>query len=179
MKLPMTFLFTVLLAAGAQAEELDGFLHWSASDLAQQDKDLNAKVKNGFSTTGLGKFGNHAAAITHREQDGGGEIHEKKHDFFFVQSGKATLITGGTLIDDTPKANGEHTGAAIKDGKETPLGPGDIMHIPAGMPHQLKIKPGDKFTYFVIKVDTVEAKVTAAPDSVAGAPKVEAGIKVQ
>jgi len=31
---------------------------------------------------------------------------------------------------------------------------GDIVHIPANVPHQLKIAAGTKLTYLVIKVDT-------------------------
>jgi uncharacterized RmlC-like cupin family protein len=192
MKRLSTLLLLMLAASAFAADEPDGFVHWSAKDLAQHDKDLAAQaqkdaavltVGKSFSAP-LGKFGNHTAAMSHREADGKAELHEKKHDFFFVQSGNATLITGGAMIDDKPSGsgNGEHGGSGIKGGTETPIGPGDIMHIPAGMPHQLKIKPGDKFTYFVIKVDVADAKPepkpTATPDSNAGAPKVEADVKV-
>jgi mannose-6-phosphate isomerase-like protein (cupin superfamily) len=164
-RLSMLSLLVLSLSAGAfAADEPDGFVYWSAKDLAQHDKDLTAQAqKDGAGlvigkafSDALGKFGNHTAAMSHREADGKGELHEKKHDFFFVQSGNATLITGGTLVEDTPKANGEHSASSIKGGTETALGPGDIMHIPAGMPHQLLIKKGEKFTYFVIKVDVAE-----------------------
>jgi mannose-6-phosphate isomerase-like protein (cupin superfamily) len=144
----------LFLAGGAVAQEPDGFVHWSAKDLAQHEKDLAGKVKDNLAGTPLGNFGNHATSISLRTADGASEVHEGKHDFFFVQSGAATLITGGTLVEEATTGKGERRGKSIKGGKETALGPGDVVHIPAGMPHQLLIKKGGHFTYFVIKVDT-------------------------
>lgn len=48
----------------------------------------------------------------------------------------------------------EVRGTSIEGGEEKQLGPGDIIHIPANIPHQLKIAAGTKFNYLVIKVDT-------------------------
>jgi mannose-6-phosphate isomerase-like protein (cupin superfamily) len=152
-----------LLTAGpAFADEADGFMYWSADSLKETEKALLAMKKDPASQ-GLGKFGNHTAALSHREADGKAEVHERKHDFFFVQSGEATLITGGTVIDDKANEGGEHTGTGIKDGKETALHVGDVVHIPAGMPHQLLIKKGTTFTYFVIKVDKADVAAAAKP----------------
>jgi uncharacterized RmlC-like cupin family protein len=30
---------------------------------------------------------------------------------------------------------------------------GDVVHIPAGVPHQFFVQPGKQVTYFVVKVD--------------------------
>ena len=140
------------LAAAEEAKDTNVFAHWSVQDLQSAEKELLAQKKDP-ATKNLGNYGNHATALAHRESDGKAEVHEKKNDYFVVQSGEATLVTGGTVIDDKPGENGEHTGTGIKDGKETRLKPGDVVHIPAGMPHQLKIQKGAAFTYFVIKVE--------------------------
>jgi len=161
----MTRLFVVIAlcaaARMASAEESDGFAYWSAKGLQETETALVATKKDPASQV-LGNYGNHALQLAHRESDGKAEVHERKHDVFVVQSGEARLVTGGTVIDDKPGNNGEHTGAGIKDGKETILRTGDVVHIPAGMPHQLLIKKGDTFTYFVVKVE-VPATAPAAP----------------
>jgi quercetin dioxygenase-like cupin family protein len=51
----------------------------------------------------------------------------------------------------TTKA-GEIRGSSIAGGERHNLGVGDIVHIPAGTPHQLLVENGKPFTYFVIKV---------------------------
>jgi mannose-6-phosphate isomerase-like protein (cupin superfamily) len=162
----MTRLLVVLalsaVAGIASAEEADGFGSWSAKDLQETEKTLIATKKDPASQV-LGNYGNHALQLAHRESDGKAEVHERKHDVFVVQSGEARLLTGGTVIDDKPGNNGEHTGTGIKDGKETILRTGDVVHIPAGMPHQLLIKKGDTFTYFVVKVEVPAAAPVAAP----------------
>jgi mannose-6-phosphate isomerase-like protein (cupin superfamily) len=139
-------------AANVLAAEADGFAHWTVKDIQETEKVLAASGKDPASQ-GLGSFGNRAFALAHRKSDGKAEIHERKHDIFFVQGGEATLVTGGSIVDDKPGDGGEHLGTSIKDGKETVLRPGDVVTIPAGMPHQLLIKKGQTFTYFVVKVD--------------------------
>jgi hypothetical protein len=70
-----------------------------------------------------------------------------------VQKGTITLVTGGTMQGEHPNgtAPGETLGTSIQGGKETVLHPGDIVHIPAGMPHQAKIAPNTTVTYLVFK----------------------------
>jgi len=40
----------------------------------------------------------------------------------------------------------------VSGGTETEIKPGDIVVIPAGIPHQLLLPPGESFYYFVFKV---------------------------
>ena len=48
----------------------------------------------------------------------------------------------------------EVRGTSIEGGETKQLVPGDVVHIPAKVPHQLKIANGKTFTYLVIKVDS-------------------------
>jgi len=48
----------------------------------------------------------------------------------------------------------EVRGPSIKGGERKPLAAGDVVHIPAKIPHQLLVPAGKEFTYFVMKVDT-------------------------
>ena len=43
--------------------------------------------------------GNYSFIVAHREGSGIAEYHENQADIFFVQTGEATLIYGGKLVD--------------------------------------------------------------------------------
>jgi hypothetical protein len=61
-------------------------------------------------------FGNHILSISHREKDGRAELHETKADVMIVQSGEATLVYGGQVIDPQTTAPNEIQGSGIKGG---------------------------------------------------------------
>jgi mannose-6-phosphate isomerase-like protein (cupin superfamily) len=90
--------------------------------------------------------------IAHREGDGEAELHEREADFFVVQSGAATLIVGGEMVNGKTTAPNEVRGPSIKGGEKKALAAGDVVHIPPKVPHQLLVPAGKEFTYFVIKV---------------------------
>jgi uncharacterized RmlC-like cupin family protein len=90
--------------------------------------------------------------VAHREGSGLAEWHEKEADVMFISAGNVTMVYGGTIDDSKTTAPGEMRGPSIRGGTEVPLGPGDVLHIPAKVPHQMKLAPGAKVTYFVTKV---------------------------
>jgi mannose-6-phosphate isomerase-like protein (cupin superfamily) len=97
-------------------------------------------------------FGNHLLEITHREKDGRAELHKIKADVMVIQSGTATLVSGGEVIDPAPTAPNEIQGSGIKGGEKHTVSPGDVIEIPAGVPHQFLLAPGAQVTYLVVKV---------------------------
>ena len=99
------------------------------------------------------KFDNHSLGISHRDKDGVAELHENQTDVMVVQSGEATLIVGGEVVGGKTVSPGEVRGEAIRNGVRKTLSAGDIVHVPAGMPHQFLLEPGKQITYFVVKVD--------------------------
>ena len=102
----------------------------------------------------LGKFGNHTFQIAHREGSGEAELHEVQADLFIVQSGEATLVVGGTIPGSRASAPNEVRGPSIEGGEKKKLGPGDVVHIPPKVPHQLLLDSGKQFTYAIMKVDS-------------------------
>jgi mannose-6-phosphate isomerase-like protein (cupin superfamily) len=137
------------------AAEMPGVVVWSGSELKDYGKKLAPKVnEKKLALDRLAAFGNHSTLVAHREADGESELHESQADFFVVQSGEATLVVGGEVVEGKTTAPGEIRGTSIKGGERKPLAPGDIVHIPAKMPHQVLVAAGKEFTYFVIKVDT-------------------------
>jgi len=147
-------LFVLSLVPTALAETPAGFVVYRPSDLKNEQAKLAqqaAQTKSASVT--LDRFAaNHFSMLSYREASGQAEIHEHMSDLFVVQDGEATLVVGGEVPDAKPVSPGELRGSAIKGGTRTKLGPGDIVHIPPGLPHQLLVEPGAHFTYFVLKI---------------------------
>jgi len=96
--------------------------------------------------------GNRKFMVAHREGSGLAEIHDTEADIMVISKGQVTMVYGGTIVDGKTTAPGETRGSAIKGGTEVKLGPGDVLHIPAKVPHQMKLDPDSQVTYFVTKV---------------------------
>ncbi|ADW71078.1 hypothetical protein [Granulicella tundricola] len=101
---------------------------------------------------GKAEFGDHELSISHREKDGRAELHKTKADVMVIQSGTATLVSGGEVIDPVPTAPNEIQGSGIRNGTKRTVGPGDVIEIPIGVPHQFFLAPGTQITYVVVKV---------------------------
>jgi mannose-6-phosphate isomerase-like protein (cupin superfamily) len=97
-------------------------------------------------------FGDHLLEISLREVNGRVEVHQTKADVIVIQTGTATLVTGGEVIDPAPTGPNEIQGSGIKGGVKHEVGPGDVIEIPAGVPHQFFVAPGSQITYLVVKV---------------------------
>jgi mannose-6-phosphate isomerase-like protein (cupin superfamily) len=86
------------------------------------------------------------------EATGQVEYHAKEADIVFVQSGSATLVYGGSIVNGVSTATDEMRGESITGGMERKVEPGDIITIPAKLPHQMKLDPGKQLNYFVVKI---------------------------
>jgi len=131
-----------------------GFLLWKSAELKGYGKLLAPKINDKkVASEVLATLGNFRFQIAHREGTGEGEVHEKRADIFVVQTGEATLVYGGEMVDARKSGEGEWLAPSIKGGMEKKLAVGDVVTIPAKLPHQLKLDKGKEFTYFVIKID--------------------------
>ncbi|GEM_PF-571980 len=153
MSMRRTILLSTLLLAAAVAASVPGFVYWPQSGwagwntkIAGQMKEQNKNVVG----VDLDKFGNHWSSISRRNGDGVAEAHEKVTDVFIAERGEATLRVGGTVKTPRTVSEGEIRGEVIEGGQQVTLRPGDIVRIPAGMPHQMLVKK--EFLYFVTKV---------------------------
>ena len=90
--------------------------------------------------------------VSRRDTSGIHERHEQFTDIFVVQRGRARLLYGGIAEGERALSPGEWRGGTIRGGTEAEIKPGDIVVIPAGIPHQLLLPPGESFYYFVFKV---------------------------
>lgn len=149
--LSLLFLAVLPLKAG----DPQGFACWTSGTLKGFEQKLAPKVDPQMvANEQLGNYGKHSLVVIHRQGSGEAEIHESIVDIFVVQSGSATLLVGGTLVGGRNTGPGEIRGSEIKGAEKQPLAAGDIVHIPAGMPHQVTIEKGRQLTYVIVKVST-------------------------
>jgi mannose-6-phosphate isomerase-like protein (cupin superfamily) len=154
MKMLPVFILLLSSTTWLHAADPEGFGLWKGAAVQGSGKELAGKIDDQkFAWQPLGTYDNHLMGISHREGDGMAELHETQADIMVVESGAATLIVGGTMVAAKTVKPHEIRGTSIEGGESKQLGPGDVIHIPAKVPHQLKISPGTEFTYLVIKVD--------------------------
>jgi len=97
-------------------------------------------------------FENSAMMISHRTATGRVEVHQVVADYVVVQSGSATLITGGEVVEPVTTGPNEIGGSAIKGGVSRTVTAGDVYVIPPGVPHWYILEPGKEITALLIKV---------------------------
>ena len=141
--------------AGAQTKQVD---HYSAAELTQQAQGLRSKPDpaTGNPQQTLAKYPNHYTMLILREKSGQSELHEHMADVFVVLDGSAELLTGGRMVGARQTEKGESRGTGVEGGTASTLKKGDIVHIPAGVPHQVRLISGSTMTYFVVKVSESE-----------------------
>ena len=80
------------------------------------------------------------------------EIHTLDTDIFYVTSGTATFVAGGTTPDAKQISPTELRGKTINGATTYTLSPGDVMVVPRGIPHQFQAIPSAPFLYVEVKV---------------------------
>jgi mannose-6-phosphate isomerase-like protein (cupin superfamily) len=125
---------------------------FSGKDVSSQLATLVEAAKSSGSGATLGDYKSHAIKLSVRTASGAAEVHAYYDDIFIVTGGKATLVTSGTVVDARSDSDGETKGSGIQNGKSQTIVQGDIVHIPAGTPHQVMIAGGDTFGAIVVKV---------------------------
>ncbi len=150
----MRIVVAVIAAFGISAQGGGtGVQVWKSADIAAKGKALGQKLDaQKVASEVVATEGNRRFMIAHREGSGVAEWHEKEADVMFISAGAVTMIYGGTMVDEKTTAAGEKRAPSIKGGTEVKLAAGDVLHIPAKVPHQMMLAPGAQVTYFVTKV---------------------------
>ena len=108
-------------------------------------------VATAFAKDGtLSETAGYKVNASRRDTPGLAEVHTHATDVIYVVEGSATFVTGGTAIDPKEIAPGEVRGRAIEGGDTHLIAKGDVVVIPAGVPHWFKEVQGP-FLYFVCK----------------------------
>jgi mannose-6-phosphate isomerase-like protein (cupin superfamily) len=112
----------------------------------------NQKLQEAFQKGGnLVSAPDYRVQTSRRVKPGQVEIHEKETDIFYVADGTATLVTGGTIVGAKTTRPGQIIGTGIEGGETRRISKGDVVVIPAGVPHWFKEVDGS-VNYLVVKV---------------------------
>ena len=110
-------------------------------------KDVDAAfAKDGT----LAETSGYKVNASRRDVPGQAEVHTRATDVIYVVEGSATFVTGGKAIDPKEIAPNEIRGRAIEGGEAHQISKGDVVVVPAGLPHWFKEVRGP-FLYFVCK----------------------------
>jgi len=154
MKLRLLLLAAISLQLPTALAQTSAAIAYTPDQLIQLADQMREQAKNSKEpATGiLEKHLDPSTILAFRDRDGKAEQHDQFGDVFVILRGTATLVTGGTIASPATTAPGEIRGASVQQGVRKKLQDGDIVHIPAGIPHQLLLDSGGTFTYFVVKI---------------------------
>jgi mannose-6-phosphate isomerase-like protein (cupin superfamily) len=79
------------------------------------------------------------------------EVHANEADLFYIVEGRATQVLGGSVVGGRQTAPGQIRGSKIDGGRTYQLGKGDVVWVPAGMPHWFPEIP-EPLSYLLVKV---------------------------
>lgn len=141
----------IALAGAAAAKTLKAGMAGAA--LSRQVTFIdNRMVTAGFDKGKvLVNMGNYMVHASHREMDGVAEIHTLDTDLIYMLEGSATFVTGGSVPDAKVIEPNEFRGSAIVSGDSRRIVKGDVIVVPAGVPHMFKDVQG-YLNYYVVKV---------------------------
>jgi len=146
------------LGASAQTSAPTGSSTTPPPVLVQKDvqQQLSALIStarpSGLASTTLADYGSYQIQLSVRTASGGAEVHAHWDDVMVVEKGKATLVTGGTVVGGKSGQNGEIRGTRIEAGQSKAISAGDVLTVRAGTPHQLLLAPGVVFGAVIVKV---------------------------
>ena len=124
---------------------------YSAQDLQKMGDALQPKGPVSAAKD-LPRYQGHYLLLAKRVETGSSELHEHDADIFVIESGDAQIVTGGKIVGGKTSGPGEIRGRSVEGGARHELHAGDVIHIPAGVAHQLILEKGKPFVYFVVKV---------------------------
>jgi mannose-6-phosphate isomerase-like protein (cupin superfamily) len=141
----------------------------SATDISNADfvavmKSAPTAIDQQIKVVDLGKYAV-AVGVLQRPRSvnaPGAILHSKVTEVYHIMEGSGTLVTGGTLPDATASpADGQVVqvlvgpsigSRTIENGNSRKVGAGDVIVIPAGVPHWFSSVDAD-LKYLVIRVD--------------------------
>jgi mannose-6-phosphate isomerase-like protein (cupin superfamily) len=135
-------LATVAVATVAPAQEAARDFA-AATDIPRAVAALEATMKpgQGFAMQTLVSGGGSVVALEYWKAEGRPAVHPDENEYATVVAGSGTLLSGGRLVDPHVVNPGLTDGARIEGGTTRALRPGDVLLIPAGVPHGFGVVP--------------------------------------
>lgn len=132
--------------------------HWSPPVLLERVAYLKKVARYGNGTAGeiIKEYPHYSVGLSFVGRSGDAEVHPGYACIFQTLAGTATLVTGGTVVKPKPAGTGEIVGISIEGGTKQELRPGEVAHVPAGLPHQFLIAGDKSIAYLVVRIRDVK-----------------------
>ncbi|WP_200925646.1 cupin domain-containing protein [Sphingomonas sp. Leaf22] len=143
--------FALLLAG--QAADPTSFASDAAITAEVEAMGKAMKPDQGFAWKPLVRDGDRVAALEYWKAPGRPAVHPDQAEYAIVIAGAGTLRSGGTMVGGRQTQPGLIEGDRIIGATERPLKPGDVMLIPAGVPHWFGVT-GDRLVLLGTKLST-------------------------
>ena len=121
----------------------------TASETYMSAKELASKVVTGDSYQIPSSEG-YKVLMVQRKATGDAEVHTDMNDTIIIQQGHGEVLVGGSITGTHQIAPTEWRGGEISGGHRYTVAVGDLLLIPAGIPHKAFVTDGP-FTYLAIK----------------------------
>jgi mannose-6-phosphate isomerase-like protein (cupin superfamily) len=79
------------------------------------------------------------------------EVHARWDDIVTIRSGNGVIELGDSLVGSKYRAPGERMGGTITNWRQIVVHPGDLVRIPAAVPHAFVVSGSEPLQYLVIK----------------------------
>ena len=89
--------------------------------------------------------------LIRRRESAQAEVHARWDDLMIIRSGIGALRGGDSLVGSTYRAPGERRGGTFTKQYEIPLHPGDVIRIPAAVPHAVLVSGSEPLEYLLMK----------------------------
>lgn len=128
--------------------------HWTRPVLLERAAYLRklARFSEGFAIETIRQCPGYSIMLMVLLRSGDAVALEEYSKMLTVLDGQATLITGGAIEGAKPVENGEVRGTSIGRGSSRAVRPGDLIHLPAGTPHQLLLAGDKTLSCVVVRV---------------------------
>jgi mannose-6-phosphate isomerase-like protein (cupin superfamily) len=140
-------------AAPAVAQTADPTSFASGAEIRAQVEAMGRAMKpgQGFLSQPVVRDDQTTAALEYWKAPGRPAVHPEEAEYALVVAGAGTMISGGTLEQAKVTRPGLTEGSRIVGGTTRTLGPGDVILIPAGVPHWFGIT-GDRLVLLGTKL---------------------------
>jgi len=141
-------------AMGASAGSAETFV--SAAELASKVQSASRGIA--YEIPGI--TGRQVLMIR-RDETGDAEVHTELDDTIIIESGTAKFRVGGTITGNHQIAPTEWRGGTMTGWREYTVAAGDLLLIPAGVPHQAVVTSG-AFSYLAVKTPGRAARAASS-----------------
>ena len=123
----------------------------SSADLAAVLRESIRKVSPEMALSGVISTDQYQVNVVHRDQPAGAIAHPAATEVHYIIEGSGTFVTGGQIM-------GKGAAAIIEGGVTKHIAKGDVVVIPAGMPHWYSEIDKGSITYLETRFNLAETK---------------------